>query len=205
LRRKKKKTTRQRQLDLHLLQELKMPLTDKQKAFLIFKKFTGLSDDSILRNHEKLHELQKTTAEESFDSPIESRNFDPSASMETLTNINQSDVNSNAIESCTEQLMKLGDEFEVSTMVSKYKGEVNDLYRRNNSIPYHDFEQFMLRLIERDMRQNKRLCYAAISSLAKSDLQEECGTNRKWWLEFLVENFSDVAASMYDQNSGTAV
>ena len=32
-----------------------MPLTDKQKAFLIFKKFTGLSDDSILRNHEKLH------------------------------------------------------------------------------------------------------------------------------------------------------
>ena len=76
-------------------------------------------------------ELQKTTAEESFDSPIESRNFDPSASMETLTNINQSDVDNNAIESCTEQLMKLGDEFEVSTMVSHYcnYGNQKQLFR----------------------------------------------------------------------------
>ena len=46
------------------------------------------------------------------------------------------------------------------------------------------------------MKQNKRLCYAAISSLAKSDLKGEHGTNRKWWLEFLVENFSDVAVSI---------
>ena len=35
--------------------EIKMPLTDKQKTFLIFKEFTGLSDDSLLSNHENFH------------------------------------------------------------------------------------------------------------------------------------------------------
>ena len=72
---------------------------------------------------------------------------------------------------------------------------MKDLFERHHSIQYPDFETFMLRLIERDMEQDKMSCYAAILLLAK-DLGRKHGTSLIWLCKLFVNNFSDVAVSI---------
>jgi len=186
-----------------------MPLTNEQKAFLIFKEFTGLSDEYLFENDEELQRPWSQNSNESFDSAgNEAEEVNPNASMTALTSIDQNDVNHAAIKSAGEQLKKMADNKTVSDMVKRLKPEVDDLFMRNNSILYDAFRRFMLQLLERDMRQNKTFCYAAILSLSNSkDLRNKHGTHFIWWCSRLLreKQFADVAASFYDETSGTSV
>ena len=73
---------------------------------------------------------------------------------------------------------------------------------RDNSIPYDTFKRFMLQLLERDMRQNKTFCYAAILSLLNSkDLRNKHAVHYIWWCRKLLmeKEFADVAVSITSQ------